>query len=534
MAGAEMPSDVERDARPRWATIAAVAAIPLIVALIYGRALFAPFFFDDANTVLLNPTVSAPPSLRTMLDGTRPLLNLSYALTYRVSERSPWGHRLGNIVLHAANALLLYWWLRLTLTALSDRLGGGHWPAWAAATFFAVHPLQVEAVTYISGRADVLVALFALLALIALAAAHRWRARPELSALLGGATVLATIAATASKETGVVLPLILLAYGALLYRGSGAALRAHPAMYVLLITPWVLTAILLARHPEYAQTAGLAFGQSEYGISPLHYFYTQMGVILRYLRLAVFPYGQVFDYDWPVVTTARDALRPALVLLLGVLLGVLAGYRTWLYPFAVLWILATLAPTSSIVPIADVIAERRMYLPLGGVAIIVALLLCDLARALPRRISVRWLATVTLLVFAGYATLTWRRNGIWNDPLTLWQDTVEKQPGNPRARTNLGIRYLQRGNVQDARIELEAALDLVDAGQSSLAIPRHGAFAATHLALAYLELGDPVAAREAYDVGRELGAETYRELREPLQRVARTLAAVAQGDPDAP
>jgi hypothetical protein len=92
---------------------------------------------------------------------------------------------------------------------------------------------------------------------------------------------------------------------------------------------------------------------------------------------------------------------------------------------------------------------------------------------------------------------------------------------------------LERGNVHDARLALETALDLIAADESALAIPRHGAFAATHLALAYLELGDAVAAAEAFEIARELGAETYNELRVPLQRVERTLATVGQGDPDA-
>lgn len=516
-----------------WPEALAVVAIPLLVAAIYGRALFAPFFFDDANTVLLNPTVQGPPSLRAMLGGTRPLLNLSYAGTFRLSGRSPWGHRLGNIVLHAANALLLYAWLRLTLSATGVGAPAGHWLAWLAAVFFAVHPLQVEAVTYISGRADVLVTFFALLALLALGASHRYRMRPLLSGLLGAATVLASVAAAASKESGVVLPVILFAYGTLLYGGFGRAIRAHPVMSILLVTPWVLTALLLMRHPEYAQTAGLAFGSSEYGITPLHYLYTQAGVIVRYLRLSLLPFGQVFDYDWPVVRTLAGAVLPGVVLFALALAGALGGRRSRLYPFAVLWIFATLAPTSSIVPIADVIAERRMYLPLVGVALIVGLLVTDAAAALQRRrLPVMWLPVASLAVLLGFGGLAWARNGVWNDPLTLWQDTVRKQPGNPRAHTNLGIRYLERGNVHAARLELETALDLVAAEESSHAIPRHGAFAATHLALAYLELGDPVAATEAYEVARELGAETYGELKEPLRRVARALESVGQGDPD--
>jgi hypothetical protein len=346
---------------------------------------------------------------------------------------------------------------------------------------------------------------------------------------------LAAVAAAASKETGVVLPVILFVQASLLYGGMRAALRAHPIMLACLVGPWALTAVLLMSYPEHAHTAGLAFGRSEYGISPRHYLYTQAGVIVRYLRLVLLPYDQVFDYDWAVVRSFAGAVLPGLVLLVCAAIGILAGKRSRLYPFAVLWIFATLAPTSSVVPIADVIAERRMYMPLVGIALLVALVVRDAASVCRRhRLRLAWIPVTSVVVLLVFGGLAWARNGVWNDPLTLWQDTVRKQPGNPRAHTNLGIRYLQRGNVHDARLALEAALDLIAADESAHAIPRHGAFAATHLALAYLELGDAVAAREAYEIARELGADTYGELHEPLQRVARTLATVSQGDPDAP
>ena len=518
----------------RWrAEAAAIAAIPLIVAAIYGRALFAPFYFDDSSTILLNPTVQAPATLRAMLANPRPLLNTSFFATFRLSGLSPWGHRLGNIIGHAANALLVYVWLHMLFAVL--RAGAGAWPEWLAAVFFAAHPLSVEAVTYISGRADVLVTFFALLALIALAAAHRNRTRPLLSASWAGATLLATMAAVASKETGVVLPVILFVQASVLYGGMRAALRAHAILFACLAAPWALTALLLTSYPEHAQTAGFAFGRSEYGISPRDYLLTQAGVVVRYFRLVVLPYDQVFDYDWPVVRSLRAAVVPGLVLLGCAAVGALAGKRSRLYPFAVLWVFATLAPTSSVVPIADVIAERRMYMPMVGIALLVALVISDAAAACQRRrLRMVWIPAASVVVLLAFGGLAWARNGMWNDPLTLWQDTVRKQPGNPRAHTNLGIRYLQRGNVHDARLALETALDLIAADESAHAIPRHGAFAATHLALAYLELGDAVAAREAYDIAQELGAATYSELHNVLQRVARTLAAVGQGDPDAP
>src|SRR5690606_22280303 len=110
------------------------------------------------------------------------------------------------------------------------------------------------------------------------------------------------------------------------------------------------------------------------------YLGTQFGVLLHYLRLVVLPIGQTFDYDWPLARTpfALGVLVP--LVLVGALVTLAwRQRRTWpLFAFTVAWMLLILAPTSSVMPIADLAVERRMYLPLTMIALCAAAALHDL------------------------------------------------------------------------------------------------------------------------------------------------------------
>jgi hypothetical protein len=458
--------------------VLAAAVIVLAVALVYARTPAAPFFFDDTSTILLNPSIKGWHSPRALLGGTRPLLNLSYAVTFQLSGESPAGHRLFNIGVHALNALLLYVLVRRMLgmrrtLGTRSRAANGSFPredalALVAALLFAVHPLQTEAVTYISGRADVLASTFVLVAMLAVASAVERERRQAAAATRLGA-VVAAVLALLCKESSAITPLLLFGYEWLVGgRRPWAVVRTHPLMYGALVLTWIVPALIIARFPQYADSAGLAFAASEYGISPWHYMLTEAGVVAHYLRLVVLPWGQVFDYDWPLVTSLADPAfwQPAFLLLTLAGVAWLRRWRAPLHAYAVLWVVVTLAPTSSLLPIADVIAERRMYLPMVGASLLVVLLAADVLRVFAARRSATAAAValaVAALVACGW--LSWRRNALWCDALGLWRDTVSKAPGNPRAHLNLGTRYFQRGDLQHARDELETAIELIDQGQ---------------------------------------------------------------------
>src|SRR5262249_3973806 len=144
---------------------------------------------------------------------------------------------------------------------------------------------------------------------------------------------------------------------------------------------------------------------------------TQFGVIVYYLRLVVLPIGQTFDYDWPLARTpfAPGVLIPFALLAALVVVAVRVVRTQPLVTFAVGWTLLILAPTSSILPIADLAVERRMSLPLAGLMLLAAAWLWELMQGLfAASKTKRWVyAGVVAGLLLGFGVLTYQRAVLW-------------------------------------------------------------------------------------------------------------------------
>jgi hypothetical protein len=310
--------------------------------------------------------------------------------------------------------------------------------------------------------------------------------------------------------------------------GLQRVLRTHWLFYVVLGLEWVVPGWMLTHHPEYATTAGFNYA----AITPIQYLCTQFGVILHYVRVTLLPYGQALDYDWPVVTSLDAGATLAGATLLVAFVATVRFWKSYpLHSFCVFWFFINLAPTSSFVPIADVIAERRMYAPIVGLLGLLALLVGEAARRLgsvPRRSLAAALVALVVASAAGCAALTWQRNILWSNPELMWLDGVRKAPGNPRIHANLGTLYAREGQPARAKAELELAAQLITAGRSRQGTRFLAAFVYTHLASAYLSLHDVARARTAFQEALAHGA-----WREPFLRPRLTDIHSALG-PNAP
>jgi tetratricopeptide (TPR) repeat protein len=320
------------------------------------------------------------------------------------------------------------------------------------------------------------------------------------STLLVALLPVTTAAALGSKEIAVTLPLALAAYDwCFIARGNWRDTGSRWRAIALSALPLALGALFLlwrSSRPtglgDYGATAGLGFDR----FTRWQYLITEFGVLVRYLRLIVLPTGLTFDYDWPLQTTffSLDVFLPLLAL---AALGTVAVRSVRSRPalaFAVLWMFIVLAPTSSFVPIADIAVERRMYLPIAGWALLGATALWDLSR---RRASVvddelgasetaavlgrtapgpAVFLVLATLPLAAWSVATYQRAALWADAIGLHRDGVEKAPGNPRVRLNLGVTYLNLHKLPEARRELAEAKRLFDLGQSVHCFRRIGAF----------------------------------------------------------
>jgi tetratricopeptide (TPR) repeat protein len=276
---------------------------------------------------------------------------------------------------------------------------------------------------------------------------------------------------------------------------------------------------------DYASTAGLGFDR----FTRWQYLFSQFGVILHYLRLVVLPVGQTFDYDWPLSRTpfALGVIAPFALLAALIAVAVRASRTQPLLTFAVGWTLLILAPTSSVLPIADLAVERRMYLPLAGLMLLATAWLWDAVQWLPAAWRSRPLPVYAAMVavpLVAFAALTYERATLWGDAIALHEDGVAKAPGNPRVRLNLGVTYLNLGQQQKAYETLHEAKTLYDRGESLQAFPRIGAFIQYNLGAVLYARKDYAQAEPELRRSIELGGQ-YLALRPMAYMLLSRIAA---------
>ncbi|MCE0496607.1 MAG: tetratricopeptide repeat protein [Methylacidiphilales bacterium] len=446
-----MPSPDGVDSKtPSWA----VGLLVLALLGAYANSFSGPFFFDDSRAIQANPSIRhlwppwapfLPPGELTV--GGRPILNLSFALNYAAGGFTAWGYHAVNLAIHLLAGLTLVGVVRRTLLqpVLREKFGADAWPlALAIALLWTLHPLQTEAVTYISQRAESLMGLFYLLTLYAfIRAAGATQKRRRWTVICVGACFLGM----ATKEVMATAPLLVLLYDRTFIAGSfREAWRQRGRLYLALAASWVVLAY-----------AFLDVGKREvgfgHGVTPWSYALTECGVIVHYLELVFWPHPLVIDYGFDRVGDPWQVLPQGLILAILLTVTVLALLRRPVIGFAGAWFFLILAPTSSVIPVAlSPMAEHRLYLPLAAP---VALMVLGLYT---------WLGRLSLVPAAALAILcgilTFERNGDYHSEIVLWQQALDLHPGNARAHYTLGYVLLQKGRVDEAIAQDQKAVEI--------------------------------------------------------------------------
>ena len=198
--------------------------------------------------------------------------------------------------------------------------------------------------------------------------------------------------------------------------------------------------------------------QGAEGVSPMHYLLSQFRVMVTYIRLAFFPFNQNLDYDYPVFKNIFELpVLTGFLFLVSILFGakhLFSKYR--LVSFSIFWFFLTLLPESSFLPIKDVIFEHRLYLPLVGYSIF----LVSGAYYLFGKNNLKTMVIGLSLIIACYSVLTYQRNKVWKDDLTLWNDAVTKSPNKARPYNNRGIAYVKQGKLAQALSDYNKAIEI--------------------------------------------------------------------------
>ncbi|MBI1914036.1 MAG: tetratricopeptide repeat protein [Planctomycetes bacterium] len=441
-------------------------AMPLIVLvglLAYANSFDKAFVFDDSFWIQNNLDIASP--FRYLRQApARWVVWLSLALNYWAGGLKVGGYHLVNWGIHVCAALALFGIVRRTL--LLECWQGrfersAPWLALAVALLWVAHPLNTQSVTYVVQRCESLMGLFYLLTLYCVV---RGAGSPAGGWWYGLAVVCCALG-MGCKEVMFSAPLVVLLYDRVFLASSfRELLRKRWGLHVGLAATWGLLAVEMMM-PSTLPGAGNA-GFDYQGIPPLQYAMTQAGVILYYVRLAAWPNSLCLDYqDWPVVTRLQDCLIPGLLVLF--LLGGTAWalYRQPWLGFLGAWFFLILAPTSSIMPIADVAFEHRMYLPLVAL-VVLAVLAGDwaLRRFVPDGAGRRGLAVgCVVLPVAVLATLTLGRNDDYRSVVSIWTDAVAKRPSLGRGHGALATVHLKLGHFEEAVPHFEEAVRLLPA-----------------------------------------------------------------------
>ena len=489
--------------------------------------------YDDDRYITENPHVHNGLTWRTITwaftateqGNWHPLTWLSHALDYQLFHQNPAGHHLTSLLIHAANAVLLF----LFLMYATRRLG----PSLFVAALFALHPINVESVAWVAERKNVLCTFFFFATLIA----YCWYARqPDWRRYLVFAGLF--LLGLMSKPMVITLPfvLLLLDYWPLgRIRGGRADATAAPlSKLVVEKLPLIALSAASAVITMQAQRAGGAMRST-----------AQFSLAVR-LENAVMAYAMyLWKMIWPshlspIYPHPGDSLAgwqvgtSALVLLAVTAVALKFRARRYLLT-GWLWFLGTLVPVIGLVQVGDqAMADRYAYIPLVGIFIMIAWRIADLADSKQIGLVVRVIPAACVLLALSFATN--RQLGYWSSNYDLWTHAVAVTGRNFIAQDNLGGALLWLGKTDEAYLHFQAAAEinpldpmsrsnlgayLQEHGHMAEAIEKYnrvitltsdpGLLAATYanLGAAYRKLGEDEKARTSYDQALQLNPNQY-------------------------
>ena len=407
---------------------ALILLIVIMTSLVYYDSCNNSFVYDDYDFLVKNPAVrdlspsgvaydfaemgavSADRSLA--LDVWRPLMILSFAIDYHIWKLNPRWYHAENMLLHMANAVIVYIAFLL--------ISGDAFLSFIAAAVFAIHPVQAEAVTWVSGRSNVLFLFFFMLAFIS----HVKGVRAAALALFALALM--------SKEMAIVLPAVLILYD--IHFAPRKPIKEYAGYYIPFLL--VAAAYIIAR----LSVLGAIAQKSEWWAgSVAGNVFVALKAVSEYIMMLVFPVGPRAEYasEFPLVISGKDIISVALTL--GVAAAAYTAFRrNRLASFSMLWFFVALIPVYNIVPFKAVMAGRFLYLPMIGFASLLGMLLSSVKRASKGVFSSVLAVLAAAAVLIAYGALSISRNIEWRDEMSFYTHEAARSPDSPKAHYNLG------------------------------------------------------------------------------------------------
>jgi tetratricopeptide (TPR) repeat protein len=436
--------------------------------LLYSNTFDSPFVFDDISRILENPDLRLTQmSVKNIIKAgfgkkaakSRPVGNISLALNYYFNQYSPAGYHLINIIIHILTGIILFYFLKATLSlpSIESKNGRSSAMAFFAALIWLVHPIQTQSVTYIVQRLNSLAALFFVLAFYLYLSGRLAKQPGRKWCLLGGAA-LSWVLALGCKQNAATLPLFIFIYEWYFFQDFRTTWFKSNLKY--LVVAFVLFGVIgflyLGMEPWEKIKRLNDFSHGEFTLAER--ILTQPRVIVYYLSLIFFPHPSRLnlDYDFPLSHSLFNPVTTFFSLILIISLIALAFYlakKERLISFCILWFFGNLVIESSIIPLA-IIFEHRNYLPSMLVCLIPVVLAYRYIK--PDWIKIGLLSAVVL----GLCVWTYQRNRVWENEITLWRDVVKKSPNKARPHFNLGAAFSEKKWDEQAIPQYQRALEI--------------------------------------------------------------------------
>jgi tetratricopeptide (TPR) repeat protein len=423
-----------------------ILTIILATIIAYANSLNNQFIWDDEDWILRNATVKdwrQWPILFTQnsIEGARkgsnfyrPLQAISHGIDYLLWQYNLPYHHITNILLHVTTAMLLFLLLK---NILSQDI------AFLSALFFAIHPVQTEAVTYISGRADPLSSLFIFLAILLF---------EKNLFLLCGAFIFAIL----SKESALITPFLILLY--IFYRGKKIDYKKF--------VPFVLIAGLYA----LLRLTVLDFSHTIPESAPKAFFYvpfyirlcTFLKTLPVYFKILLWPFGLHMERD---ISLSYSIFEPQtasglFIITASFLIGYALRKKHRFLLFSSAWFSIAIFPNSNIFPINALIYEHWLYLPSVGFFIAISWVL---QKMLGKPGVIKSIAIILIpLIALFYVWRTSDRNKDWRNPISFYESTLKYKPDSARLHNNLAMAYADAEREEDAIREYKKAIECGD------------------------------------------------------------------------
>lgn len=447
-----------------------IVGLLFLVCVVYGNHFYNTFHFDDSHTIVDNLHIRSLQNLSSFFtDGTtsssnsfnqsyRPLVTTSLAVDYKLGNGlNPFYFQLSTFIWFLVQGVLM---LMLFSKLLFKVFGDGKTGLLAilAVAWYMLHPAIAETVNYIISRSDVLSTFFVVLAFVMYLYSDFCR-KYHLY-------LLAIVVGTLAKPTAVMFAPMLWLYVLLIENNapflSEGRLNTRMLINTFKVTlPAFIACVLLYLFIDKMTPATWIPG----GASVFNYAITQPYVILQYFITLFFPFWLSADSDLNAFTSLADIrVWIGLIFLLLLILVMLKTSNTKKWrpvSFGIGWFLLSLIPTSSIIPLAEVTNDHRLFFPFIGLVLSVVVSVSNLLVYFKSNESInKAVIIMVLLCFAGYAYGTFQRNKVWFSEESLWKDVTIKSPGNARGLMNYGVALLQKGKLDSAELYFVRAKNL--------------------------------------------------------------------------